>query len=671
MYRAQVAAGKLSHAVQTLKSNPSVLSPTDGALGVSAIHKDFVTKALALKPTGADDAVAAAAVAAAVEEFARFYPINPAAEAAFAGLRARGFSQAALIRKLWPSPQGRRAHALEIFRRLGNEGPHRAFALSLGGLSGTLTRKRQDDPERLSMEQKEALLEDAEWFMGVREYDHALSVLEELSSSKTFSSKFTPDKLMFLHARSANASSNPRFAAKRYQELFSQFPQSQFASQARRNYLLSLHFSRRHEAVISEMPKIVASNSSLQKSTRWLNYWSHYLAVLRSPASVVGPRAKFEDLVSKKPSYLGQGADLIRQEYWQARVLEREGNIGLSREIFGRIAQSSEQSIYRIFARWRLSRPSGPGESAVAPAIGSLGLLARGIEWTKGGPPSQPDWRPAELRTGVQETDCASAPPAALRFAAVGLDDFAQALFSRFRLGRNDSGRVLECALAAFAAQEYTLASQLGFRAIGGGWKRKDLPYPKKLVGLRSGGSLVFPAAHREVVEAVTAGLLIDPVLVYAVMKAESNFRPQATSNVGAKGLMQIMPQTGYRIASLIGFDAFHPDMLFLPEVNIAFGAWYLNHLYKYYRGDLIRTIAAYNAGPQAVDRWATQSGDLEIDEFAENIPFGQTHGYVRKVLGYMDSYMILRGSGDGETKGFAIGFGPKLELPRPGMEVF
>ncbi len=114
---------------------------------------------------------------------------------------------------------------------------------------------------------------------------------------------------------------------------------------------------------------------------------------------------------------------------------------------------------------------------------------------------------------------------------------------------------------------------------------------------------------------------------------AESHFLDQ-TSQAGAKGLMQLMPETADYIAEKSGGTAFVQGDLASPQVNIAYGSWYLRYLLEKYDGREVLALAAYNAGEGKVDEWAAAAGARgESFKAADHIPFAETRHYVQRVL--------------------------------------
>jgi soluble lytic murein transglycosylase len=152
---------------------------------------------------------------------------------------------------------------------------------------------------------------------------------------------------------------------------------------------------------------------------------------------------------------------------------------------------------------------------------------------------------------------------------------------------------------------------------------------------------LLYPLRYQEPLAgaARTAGL--DPTLVAALVKQESNFTADAVSTAGARGLMQVMPDVGRALWR--GPGAWNPALLFRPEVNIALGT---RHLADALRGwpDPAYALAAYNAGGTRVRRWRRLRGGDDAELFVERIPFVETRDYARIVLRNREFYRTLYG---------------------------
>jgi len=142
---------------------------------------------------------------------------------------------------------------------------------------------------------------------------------------------------------------------------------------------------------------------------------------------------------------------------------------------------------------------------------------------------------------------------------------------------------------------------------------------------------VVLPLRHEDIIRQQAHDKRLDPALVAAVIYTESRFRDQ-TSHAGAKGLMQLTPDTAKFVERLSGGSTFELSDLSSPQVNIAYGTYYLRYLLDRYGDNEVLALAAYNGGEGNVDRWvdaARQKGEaLSIDA----IPFGETRAYVRAV---------------------------------------
>jgi soluble lytic murein transglycosylase len=143
---------------------------------------------------------------------------------------------------------------------------------------------------------------------------------------------------------------------------------------------------------------------------------------------------------------------------------------------------------------------------------------------------------------------------------------------------------------------------------------------------------LALPLAHEDIIRQQAGAKELDPSLLAAVIYAESKFR-DATSHAGARGLMQITPDTARYIANLSGGTAFEQGDLSTPQVNISYGAYYLRYLLGRYEQNTVLALAAYNGGEGNVDRWLAEASLSERRFGKAQIPFSETREYVDRVL--------------------------------------
>jgi peptidoglycan lytic transglycosylase len=160
----------------------------------------------------------------------------------------------------------------------------------------------------------------------------------------------------------------------------------------------------------------------------------------------------------------------------------------------------------------------------------------------------------------------------------------------------------------------------------------------------REAWELAWPRAFPQWVTRATHEFYFDPALVWAIMREESAYRAQVSSPAGALGLMQLMPQTGERVAGELELQSFATEQLYDPETNIRLGTYYLRSLFERFDGSRAFTIASYNAGPEAVGRWLEKNAQPKPDVFVESVPYGETRRYLRRVLRSYHMYQLLYG---------------------------
>jgi soluble lytic murein transglycosylase len=148
-----------------------------------------------------------------------------------------------------------------------------------------------------------------------------------------------------------------------------------------------------------------------------------------------------------------------------------------------------------------------------------------------------------------------------------------------------------------------------------------------------------LPLRHEDIIRQQAADKNVDATLIAAVIYTESRFRDQ-TSHAGAKGLMQLMPETADYIARKSGGTRFTRADLATPQINISYGTWYLRYLLDKYHGSTVLALAAYNAGEGKVDEWWARAAERgERFRVASHIPFPETRQYVHDVLSAREDY--------------------------------
>ncbi len=144
--------------------------------------------------------------------------------------------------------------------------------------------------------------------------------------------------------------------------------------------------------------------------------------------------------------------------------------------------------------------------------------------------------------------------------------------------------------------------------------------------------SITLPLAYAPTIRQQAAEKRLDPALIAAVIYAETKFDPR-TSPAGAVGLMQIEPQTALFLAHRSGATTFAVSDLGTPEVNIAYGSYYLRYLLDEYGGSKTLALAAYNGGEANVNRWVAQARRAGQPLTVDEIPFPETRAYVVRVI--------------------------------------
>lgn len=152
----------------------------------------------------------------------------------------------------------------------------------------------------------------------------------------------------------------------------------------------------------------------------------------------------------------------------------------------------------------------------------------------------------------------------------------------------------------------------------------------------------VYPMQYSEYVEKYSEENRVDQYMIYAIIKAESNFNPNVKSKSNAIGLMQLLEDTAIEVSNAIDEQSITEKQLYHPETNIKLGISYYSYLLKHYEGNNVLALTAYNAGMGNVDTWI-KNGVIRADGTdIENIPYKETNNYVRKILRDYQIYIKL-----------------------------
>ncbi|WP_373045454.1 transglycosylase SLT domain-containing protein [Vulgatibacter sp.] len=158
---------------------------------------------------------------------------------------------------------------------------------------------------------------------------------------------------------------------------------------------------------------------------------------------------------------------------------------------------------------------------------------------------------------------------------------------------------------------------------------------------------IAYPLAFRDLIERHAGNYGVPADLMQALMREESSLDPQIVSWAGAIGLTQLMPSTARAVARQLKLGTPSNAQLRDPDLNVRIGTAYLGQLLKRWKGNPALATASYNAGPGAVSRWLGERGQLEMDEFVEEIPIEETRNYVKRVLDSFATYRLTYGSGE------------------------
>jgi soluble lytic murein transglycosylase len=284
---------------------------------------------------------------------------------------------------------------------------------------------------------------------------------------------------------------------------------------------------------------------------------------------------------------------LARWRYWAGRSAERKGDLQLARQLYESVLL--DDNFYALMAAARLEQPVKPHAEKLVRDPTRLRQIAELPELERARELVRADLRNlagAEWRQG---------------FARLPEDARAQAIHLAVDWGWYDQAIATASELRVF--NDY---------------------------------QLLYPAPYEREVRSAARLSGLNPELIYSVMRQESLYRPDAMSSAGARGLLQMLPETARRTARAWSRARPAADDLFKPEINVPLGAAHLRELIDRFRGQTIVALAGYNAGPRAAARWLPPQS-IEPDVWVENIPYNETRNYVQRILWHSVVFGWLR----------------------------
>jgi soluble lytic murein transglycosylase len=304
--------------------------------------------------------------------------------------------------------------------------------------------------------------------------------------------------------------------------------------------------------------------------------------------------------------------------YFLGRLAEDAHDPGSARAYYEEILREYPNYYYNVVARERMKEIG-----KVAPSS-KVNEFLRGIDFPQ---------RSRTLNFEANATARARIERARL-LASAGLDDWA---VNELRYGaqNEDQPQVLAIELASMTTK--TAGPDQAMRYI----KRYAGSY--LYLPLESAPAefwkLAFPLPYRAELERFAKLNGLDPFLVAALIRQESEFNSKAISSANARGLTQILPGTGRELSRRLKVRAYATASLFLPTVNLQLGTFYLKTIVDSLGGRWEAALAAYNAGPSRAKAWSSWGDFREPAEFIETVPFSETRNYIQTVLRNADTY--------------------------------
>lgn len=339
--------------------------------------------------------------------------------------------------------------------------------------------------------------------------------------------------------------------------------------------------------------------------------------------------------------------DVNNSLYFLGRFEERKNELPVARACYQELVARFPNTYFAVVARSRMKDP-GMQKAVADPA--TLQFL-RAVHWPPRsefpsftpGPTEQKRLQRAHLLELTGLTDLADNE---LKFGALN-DEEQQNVYAYYlaksAAQRNASDRALHY-IKAYAPDYLFMPLDQAPAAF---WK------------------LAFPLPYRGAIDRYSLAQSLDPFLVAALIRQESEFNERVISRANAYGLMQVLPANGRELARHFGIRRLNTRQLLTADRNIQLGTYYFHNLLNSYGGQVELALASYNAGPTRANLWRTWGPFREPAEFIEAVPFHETRGYIQIVLRNADVYQKLYAGSQPEVPVYRPKPAPKRK-PKP-----
>jgi tRNA dimethylallyltransferase len=380
--------------------------------------------------------------------------------------------------------------------------------------------------------------------------------------------------------------------------------------------------NKQNSQALKQYNHVVAQfgNAEYAQWAAWRMGWIHYLS---------NQYQKAHDQFKENARHYPKGDFIEYNLYWQGKSLETLGKKEAAHKFYRDVAQNYPYTYYGIRARERVNTYSAP-----VPSARETPYRVKKIALTnEKKPPVQLD-RPLVAEERIHHSK-------AVEMTQLGFYENAKREISSLQksVRKNLAGVMWLSSLyneaRAFSESVRLLHLYRDYRSKHG---EKDLS--------EQFWKYFFPLAYAETIQEASRRYDIDPYFVKGLIRQESLFDAKALSSAGARGVMQIMPETGKRLyASDPNDQLYDKDLLFDPDLNIQLGIKYLSQLHKKFGKNGTHILISYNAGPHVLKKWLKRFRNIkDPDVFIESIPYPETRGYVKHVSRNHGVYKQLYG---------------------------